>query len=809
MSRVRLPGGRAALALLAVAAVAAAAFSDLLLGGRVLFEGDIHGHLWGQCAAFANVVRGGAWPLWDPYLGLGHPLLANPGTQVLYPPTWLNLLLQPEDFVDLYAIGHLVLAGLGMLWLARTLRLSWGASTTAAAVWMLSGPLLSAVDLWQHFAGAAWLPWVVAGAARALARPTRGRVLGWALLQTAQALTGSLDLVVLTALPQAGLLLTGLSWRRPLDRRNARLVAAAAVAAVLTVAWTAALWVPAKELLSRTARAEQPAEERTKWSAPPVELAQTLLPLFPQSLPLRKDARRLVWGADGPLLESLYLGLPALALALAAAGSPRRRLAAGAGGLVAVSLLLSLGRWGLLYFWVIEAAPPLEILRFPVKATLLAGFGFAVLVALGLETWRTDALSSRATLALAAVVGGLGVTALLVARWAGTAGAGLLAPSEDRLLFPGTLEAVAALATWSGAAAVVGAGLAALAASASSPHRGRLVAGLALLAVLDLLVVHRGLNPTIERDFVARTPEVVRLLHADGARRVYAFDYLLSPAGGESLRPPVPVAQRRVPGPLRHLVDSQAFRLSTPRWALRGSYDYDLVGLDSRTRRGLRLLAIAVERDPAQLLRLLQVGGVTHVVALHRQGLELLEPVATFRHPTVGDVHVYRVPGTLLPVAAVAGWQVARGLPAYQALLDPSLDPQTTVVLPEGAPCPPPAGFRGEVEVLEERADRLRVRTVTNAPGLLLVSDGFDDGWRAVVDAERVPLLRANLAFRAVPLPAGTHEVEVAYRPPSAVWGLDLTALSIAATLVFVAVRRRRGDGPPDTGGAAFPQEAG
>jgi hypothetical protein len=193
------------------------------------------------------------------------------------------------------------------------------------------------------------------------------------------------------------------------------------------------------------------------------------------------------------------------------------------------------------------------------------------------------------------------------------------------------------------------------------------------------------------------------------------------------------------------------------------------------------------------------VGGVGHVVALHREGLDALEPLATVTHSVVGDVHVYRVPGPLPPVSAVPGARVATGLERYKALVDPGLDPRTTLVLGDGEERRPPDDFEWRVEIAEERPDRLRLRSVTSAPAFLLVPEGYDAEWKAAVDGQPAPVLRANLAFRAVAVPAGIHEVALAYRPASVAWGLGISGLSIAAVLAFVWIRRRAGVGaaPP------------
>jgi hypothetical protein len=789
------PGARVT-ALLAVVSIVLLVFFDVIFRGRVLFDRDTHTLLWGQWTAFTHVVRGGAWPVWNPFIGFGQPLLANPGTQVLYPLTWLNLLLSPPDYVDLYAVVHLLLAGAGMLWLARTLRFSWTSATVTATAWMLSGPLLSAVDLWQHFAGAAWMPWVVAGAARTLAHPSGGRILGWALLQSAQVLTGSLDLVVLTAVPQVGLLILRLDWWHPLNRANGRRLAACALAATLTVAWTAALWVPAVDLLGRTARVELPGWLRMAWSVDLLDLVQLAIPLFPQDLPLSDEVRALLYGGREPLLTSLYLGIPALALALAAVASSRRRLALAAAATVAFSLTLALGRNALLYFWAMEAVPQLALLRYPVKATLLTAFAFSLLVGLGLETWRSGELTRQGGRWLAGAMGTLGVATLLVVAWARSAADSLMGSSETYPAIPGALEGVLAVATWSGSTALIAGGLILLAGRAAPSRRARLVGALGFLALLDLLVAHRSLNPTVDRAFVANTPDVVKILRADGARRIYTFDYEMRPAGTEHLGPEHLPALRRLPPVWRSLVTSQAYPFSSPRWALRGSFDLDVVGLDSRQRRSLRLLAIAVERQPPDFLRLLRVGGVDHVVAQHRKGLGLLEPIATIPHPTVGNIYAYRVPGTLSPVSFVTGTRIESGLEGYKTLLDPAFDPETTIVLAEGEPREPTDGIGGRVSLTSERADQLAVRIEADLAGFLLVTEGFDTGWRATVDGHEAPMLRANKAFRAVPVPAGSHQVEMIYRPPAVRRALVISGSSIVLTLAVVLLvawsRRRR-----------------
>src|SRR5262245_28086458 len=141
------------------------AFAALLLhgavAGRTLFIRDISLVWLPQAESFVNCVGQGAFPLWDPWAAFGRPLLADPRAEVLYPLTWLNLLMSPRAYYALFSIVHVALAGLGLLLLARRWGLSRAAALGAAGVYMAGGPLLSLVAMWHHLAGCAYMPWIV------------------------------------------------------------------------------------------------------------------------------------------------------------------------------------------------------------------------------------------------------------------------------------------------------------------------------------------------------------------------------------------------------------------------------------------------------------------------------------------------------------------------------------------------------------------------------------------------------------------------------------------------------------------------
>ena len=79
-------------------------------------------------------------------------------------------------------------------------------------------------------------------------------------------------------------------------------------------------------------------------------------------------------------------------------------------------------------------------------------------------------------------------------------------------------------------------------------------------------------------------------------------------------------------------------------------------------------------------------------------------------------------------------------------------------------------------------------------PALLVVSENWLPGWRATVDGETRPVLRANHTLQAVPLEGGSSRVVLEYRPAlvfrSA--GISLGSLGLALLLLLVGWFRRR-----------------
>ena len=91
------------------------------------------------------------------------------------------------------------------------------------------------------------------------------------------------------------------------------------------------------------------------------------------------------------------------------------------------------------------------------------------------------------------------------------------------------------------------------------------------------------------------------------------------------------------------------------------------------------------------------------------------------------------------------------------------------------------------------------LRCHADHPGHAVLLDEWTFGWTATMDGAPAPLLRADVLFRAVAIPAGDHVIEMRYRSPGLIVGLILSGLGWLAFALLVAWswrRHRKGEVP-------------
>jgi hypothetical protein len=339
-----------------------------------------------------------------------------------------------------------------------------------------------------------------------------------------------------------------------------------------------------------------------------------------------------------------------------------------------------------------------------------------------------------------------------------------------------------------GAAAV--ALLATVLARRSPRWAARGTALIALVAVGDLALPNRRVNPMVPSGLLGRPPETAQRLHADGATRVHAIEN--EPRAGQGL------PRRSDLDPAFPLPPPEALALglnlalsgrSSSRWGLAGSFTMDALVAPTREQLELSGLFNAVADQPVAV-RLLQAGAVSHVVA--RSVLpEGLEPLAEVPSPLAAPIRLFRVPSPLPRSYVVGAVTTGSDEEALRFVLHSGEERRRTAVLADGQALQGAAAFSGTARVVRFAPDEVEVEVDAPSVACLVLVEAYDPGWSASVDGQPTRVHRANYGFRAVRVPAGRHSVRLRYWPRGLTPGLVVSGLALVGSLVALGFEKR------------------
>jgi hypothetical protein len=165
-----------------------------------------------------------------------------------------------------------------------------------------------------------------------------------------------------------------------------------------------------------------------------------------------------------------------------------------------------------------------------------------------------------------------------------------------------------------------------------------------------------------------------------------------------------------------------------------------------------------------------------------------------FRLVQSGDVKIYEnldtLPRAFMVPQAISAPNDAAALTTMRAA---SFDPAQTVVLNGAQNVGQVGNLAYKADIVSYEPERVVIETDGAGAGWLVLTDAWYPGWRATVDGSPVDIARADVLFRAVPVPAGRHRVEFVYAPVS-LWigaGISLMTLALGAA-TWLALGRKR-----------------
>jgi hypothetical protein len=685
----------------------------------------------------------GELPLWNPLSNCGLPYLAQWNTLTLYPLALVYLLLPLPWSLSFFCLLHLFCAGMGMYFLASR----WTNNSVAAAVagmgFALNGLILNALMWPNNIVGLAWMPWVIWAMERAWSRGGRWLV-GAALLGALQMLGGAPEIIGFTWLILL-LLWTDATARGAVPRPL--LVSRGFVVTALVLALAAVQLLPFLDLLAHSHRDQSFGAE--SWAMPMSGWFNLLLPLFH----CYRSPMGVYFQSAQEWTSSYYPGVGVLWLAVLAGVLVRNRRVALLWALSVLSFVLALGEKGGLYAWLLQLAPVLGFMRFPIKFVVLLIFALPLLAAFGtaqlLERKRGNAGGARpwptaigACLLLLIAVGigfsyahpysNLSFTTL----WQnGLARAGFL------FLIMGTVLGLARI---------------------TEPRwRSGLGFLLPLLLGLDVLTHAPRQNPTVQ-------PSVCQ-------------PGLLA----SQLEP------KCAPGTSRAMMSERTHNALYRAMLPESSKDYlgRRLGLfgncnlldDIPTPHGFYSLYLPEARE---------IWGHLYLAPTN----EVLGPLEDF----LGIVHVttnlfaWETRGSALPLATVGASPVfEEPNQIVGRLVEPGFDPRRMVYLPLSARASVTATNTSSAQIISSHFTPQRIALEITAPesALLVLAQTYYHPWRAYVNDKPVKIWRANHAFQALEVPPGRSKVRLVYEDKMLLGGGILSGLALLSCLLLLQPR--------------------
>jgi hypothetical protein len=436
------------LALLALLALVLAFFWKLAFTNLIIARGDIFYYFYPYRDFAAQAVREGRVALWNPYLFMGAPFMANSQAGFFYPFNWLLAWLETTRAINWTIVLHIFIAASGAYLFARSVaRLSIAAAFLAAISFGLGGYLGTQIEHVNQLQGLAWIGWMFLAYEFAQRRSVEFglRNFAWAplaILIALQLLAGHTQSVFITL---AGLgcyalwqLIESIFAERPRGWRNysllvTRYLLPLLLAVLIAIMLSAIQLLPTLELTRNSARSGGlPANLAVSFSLDPRLLGRALLPDYEGALPA------------GGEFTAFFSVAALMLLSIGVTMWRRASIQTRAIAIVAfIGLFLALGGYNLLYY-VLLKLPGFDLFRAPARWIVLFAFAGSLLAGVGLDALRERRVSWKSML----FAGGV-IVLLLVLVWIsiGLTPAGASGPLERPstqmlLLWLGALLAV-------------------------------------------------------------------------------------------------------------------------------------------------------------------------------------------------------------------------------------------------------------------------------------------------------------------------------------------------------------------------------
>ena len=705
-----------------------------------------------------EMVRKGQVPLWNPYVLLGAPHLANYQTTIFDPLNAISYVLPLKMALNVTAVLKLFLCGLAAYGFARTIGIGRGPATFCAVTYAFCGYNISWLK-WPLVSAMVWLPVILICVEKIIS----SKRTGWTLL-----LSIVIGMLFFSGHPESIFtILVGVAlytviraaqsaWheRKPVDGVNTALCVAAATCIGACIA--AVQLIPFAEFL----RNSWTVYDRAKQSGAVSGCVFPMLLSFFVPWFFGDSAHRNYWGFRNSNIDaSLYNGIAALMLAAVAVVMLRRANAKAKGPAVALavtSLLCTAFAFEMYGFSWVVGLPMFDQLRFEYFVAFNC-IAIPTLGAMGLELFSTSERRDRRNGLIGVVLLFVLALSLYVSQF--QSGKGIIKTlhmEQYEVLQIGKFLA------WS-----IGTVLLLTLFHVRRFSAWILSAGFACITIADLFSFGIWYNPTLDSRYVFPDTRLFQRLRED--RSLYRVTCTASAIPSSTL---------------------MVYRIPD-EWGYDGIYYYRSVAFPSRLKT----------------LIWKKFSGLLNIKYFLRspfmgEGMDFDEQSRYRLVTTLENVTIYENLRFLPRAFVVHRAVVARTEnEVFELLASDNFDPATTVALERKVPETVSAQLEraplkdGSTAVVTQyEPTNVAVEVIMEHPGFLILSDTYYPGWKVFVDGKPDQLYAANYIVRAVFVPEGTHRVEFRYDPMSfraGAW-LSICALGLVAVIACVSQFRAR-----------------
>jgi hypothetical protein len=760
----------------------------------------------GPARAFiTRSFHSGVFPLWNPHLFSGQPFFGAGEAPLLYPPTWLHCVLRLDKAINAILAMHVFLIGLGMYLWALQQKMRPASAFIAATVVMFGGPFYLHVFAChiENISAMAWVPFLFLAMDLIFVRLYWEGLLVGAFSFGMEILAGQPQYLFYAVIAMAIYAIIRLVRAVEWPRKLGLLVAAATVGVGFTAFQLMLVLPQVQESIRRSGGVTR--EFAAMFSFPPENIATLLAPgIFGNEVDLRYWGRCYMWemslfmGVSGFLLAlygilapSLPRTVPATAVGKDASGSPfpvgergwGRGVQAGSrkwiwGAMALLLFVLALGAHTPLFDFLYSYVPGFNKFRGLSKfafdgsifVALLSAAGFDALTVGLADRGRCSGSACRRTVAVVAFA--LAVAALVFGMsirptngqasdaWKANLTALLSSPEID------TLHTNAMSAP-------------------SFAARSASFAAKQLLIAAALLAVGGGLFLAAKRPWARYA--LFAMVCAEMC--IFAHHYRAAVDLSTIVSPQAVAFVNDHPGDYRVLnLDWADEAMAT---GARDIWGYDSFKLQRYAEFVAYSQGLPLTYDN------LMSPNITHSGPFFR-----LLRVRYILQPSATGTQAVPLNMDLPHILLVNRYLVLQGRDNILAsLADKSFDPTSQIIL-ETPPVPPPvdSGDPGTVHLRHEDANSLTIDASLTHAAILLITDSYSRGWRAVALPGSVQssysLLPADYTLRAIPLSAGVHHIRVEFEPAGMVAGIVISTAFLALYILllgrYVWIRMKR-----------------